>query len=75
MLVVDTPSGYVLEQYAANELVRSRPVPEMRDADTTKPGKTIWYFDRIPNATRCFEHTVSVTQIDDSLNPLFLSKQ
>ena len=58
MLVVDIPSGYILEQYEANKLVRSRVVPEMRDVDTTQWGKTIWYFDRVPNETRCFEHTV-----------------
>eukprot|EP00095_Tigriopus_kingsejongensis_P006650 maker-scaffold363_size195477-snap-gene-0.39 protein:Tk06650 transcript:maker-scaffold363_size195477-snap-gene-0.39-mRNA-1 annotation:"hypothetical protein DAPPUDRAFT_320142" len=58
MLVVDIPSGYVMEQPAANSIVKSGIVPEMKDADVTKPGKTIWYFDRVPNQTRCFEHTV-----------------
>ena len=59
MLVVDTPSGYLMEQPEANGIVRGQVVPEMRDADVTQPGKTIWYFDRVPNETRCFEHTVS----------------
>ena len=63
MLVVDTPSGYILEQYEANALVQRKPFPELRDADTTQPGKTIWYFDRVPNETRCFEHTVSSSEI------------
>ena len=60
LLVVDIPSGYLLKQYEADSIVRSRVVPEMKDADTTsEPRKTIWYFDRVPNETRCFEHTVS----------------
>ncbi len=58
MLVVDIPSGYLILQPEANALVRRRVVPELRDADVTKPGKTIWYFDNVPNEQRCFEHTV-----------------
>ena len=58
MLVVDIPSGYVLEQSSANQIVRSQTIPELKDADTSKPGKTIWYFDSIPTETRCFKHTV-----------------
>merc|ERR1712020_197336 len=62
MLVVDIPSGYIMLQPDANKLVRQvvrdGSVPEMRDADVTKPGKTIWYFDHIPAEKRCFEHTV-----------------
>ena len=58
MLVVDIPSGYVIEQPTADKIVRSGQVPEMRDSDVLSPGKTIWYFDYIPNVTRCFEHTV-----------------
>ena len=58
MLVVDIPTGYLMEQPTADRIVRSGVVPEMRDADVLKPGKTIWYFDHIPNVTRCFEHTV-----------------
>lgn len=59
MLVVDTPSGYVMEQPLANAIVKSGVVPEMKDSDVTKVGKTIWYFNKVPNETRCFEHTVS----------------
>jgi CD109 antigen len=58
ILEVDIPSGYIILQPEANQIVRSRVVPEMRDADVLKPGKTIWYFDYIPPVTRCFEHTV-----------------
>ncbi len=58
MLVVDIPSGYIILQPDANKIVRNRAVPEMRDADVTKPGKTIWYFDHIPAERRCFDHTV-----------------
>merc|ERR1711899_402108 len=58
MLVVDIPTGYLMEQPTADQIVRSGIVPEMRDADVLKPGKTIWYFDHIPNVTRCFKHTV-----------------
>ena len=61
MLVVDIPTGYLMEQPTADGIVRSGIVPEMRDADVLKSGKTIWYFDHIPNVTRCFEHTVSMT--------------
>ena len=58
MLVVDIPSGYVLEQSSANQIVRSQTIPELKDSDTSKPGKTIWYFDSIPTQKRCFKHTV-----------------
>ena len=58
MLVVDIPSGYIMLQPDANKLVLERVVPELRDADVTKPGKTIWYFDHIPNRMQCFTHTV-----------------
>lgn len=58
ILIVDIPSGYHMEQPTADQIVRSGQVPEMRDADVTKFGKTIWYFDYIPSETRCFEHTV-----------------
>ena len=58
MLVVDIPSGYVMLQPDANKLVRERVIPELRDADVTKPGKTIWYFDYVPNYEQCFFHTV-----------------
>ena len=63
MLVVDIPTGYLMEQPTADKIVRSGVVPEMRDADVLKSGKTIWYFDHIPNVTRCFDHTVSLTLI------------
>ena len=56
---VDIPSGYVLEQPDADAVVRSGAVPEMRDAIANgHAGKTVWFFDRVPNETRCFEHTV-----------------
>ena len=58
MLVVDIPSGYIMLQPDANKVVRSGVIPEMKDADVTKPGKTIWYFDHITNYTQCFAHTV-----------------
>jgi hypothetical protein len=63
MLVVDIPSGYLMEQPLADRIVRSGQVPEMRDSDVTKSGKTIWYFDHIPNVTRCFQHTVFFQKI------------
>jgi len=58
MLVVDIPSGYIILQPEANRIVRSGRVPELKDADVEKPGKTIWYFDHIPPYQQCFEHTV-----------------
>ena len=57
---MDIPSGYVLEQPDANAIVQSGVVPEMRDAIASNPGKTIWFFDRVPNETRCFDHTVQM---------------
>ena len=60
MLVIDIPSGYKMEQPTADQIVKSGQVPEMRDADVLKSGKTIWYFDHIPNVTRCFQHTVRI---------------
>ena len=48
-----------MEQPTADKIVKSGKIPEMRDADATKTGKTIWYFDHIPNKTQCFEHTVN----------------
>ena len=49
----------MLEQPDADAVVRSGAVPEMRDAIANgHAGKTVWFFDRVPNETRCFEHTV-----------------
>ena len=56
--VVDIPSGYLMLQPDGNKIVRSGVIPEMRDSDVTKPGKTVWYFDNVPNYTQCFDHTV-----------------
>ena len=70
MLVVDIPSGYIMLQPDANKLVRQEHkcpqtpndptciIPQMKDADVTKPGKTIWYFDHIPAEKKCFTHLV-----------------
>ena len=58
MLVVDIPSGYIMLQPDGNKVVRSGVIPQMRDSDVTKPGKTIWYFDHVPSYTQCFDHTV-----------------
>ena len=58
MLVIDIPSGYNILEPDAKKIIRSGIVPEMRDVDVTKSGKTIWYFDYIPQKVRCFEHTV-----------------
>ena len=40
------------------ELARVGVVPELKDADVTKAGKTIWYFENIPPVKRCFTHRV-----------------
>ena len=62
MLVVDIPSGYIMLQPDANKLVRNlrkRNLPELVDADVTKPGKTIWYFDHVSSGKmKCFTHMV-----------------
>jgi hypothetical protein len=58
MLVVDIPSGYILLQPDANHIVRSGVIPELKDADSNKPGKTIWYFEHIRPEMQCFTHTV-----------------
>ena len=58
MLVVDIPSGYIMLQPDANKIVKRKSVPQLKDADVLKEGKTIWYFDHIPAYTQCFEHTV-----------------
>ena len=58
MLVVDIPSGYIMLQPDGNKVVRSGVIPQLRDSDVTKPGKTIWYFDHVPSYTQCFDHTV-----------------
>ena len=58
MLQVDIPSGYIMLQPDANKIVRSRVVPQLKDADMEKPGKTLWYFEYITNQMQCFEHTV-----------------
>merc|ERR1739846_163237 len=61
-LVVDIPSGYIMLQPDANKLVRNlrkRNLPELVDADVTKPGKTIWYFDHVSSGKmKCFTHMV-----------------
>ena len=58
MLVIDIPSGYIMLQPDANRLVRTSGISQLKDADVTKPGKTIWYFDHINTTLQCFEHTV-----------------
>jgi hypothetical protein len=42
----------------ANQIVRSGVIPELKDADSNKPGKTIWYFEHIRADMQCFTHTV-----------------
>ena len=58
MLIVDIPSGYIMLQPDANRIVKSGRIPQMKDADVLKEGKTIWYFDHIPSYQQCFDHTV-----------------
>ena len=58
MLIVDIPSGYIMLQPDANRIVKQRRIPQLKDADVLKEGKTIWYFDHIPDYEQCFEHTV-----------------
>jgi len=58
MLVVDIPSGYIMLQPDANRIIRSGVVPQMKDADVNKDGKTIWYFEHITSRKQCFTHTV-----------------
>ena len=58
MLIVDIPSGYIMLQPDANRIVKRGVIPQLKDADVLKEGKTIWYFDHIPAEEQCFEHTV-----------------
>merc|ERR1711894_409925 len=58
MLIVDIPSGYIMLQPDANRIVKQKEVPQLKDADVLKEGKTIWYFDYIPAYEQCFSHTV-----------------
>ena len=58
MLVVDIPSGYIMLQPDANKIVKEKRIPQLKDADVLKEGKTIWYFDHIPAYKQCFDHTV-----------------
>jgi len=58
MLVVDIPTGYIMLQPDANKIVRSKVIPQMKDSDVTKPGKTIWYMDYVPSYTQCFKHKI-----------------
>merc|ERR1711874_222589 len=55
---VDIPSGYIMLQPDANRIIRSGVVPQMKDADVNKDGKTIWYFEHITSRKQCFTHTV-----------------
>ena len=50
--------GYILLQPDAVKIVRSGVIPELRDADMEKAGKTIWFFDYISSKLQCFSHTV-----------------
>ncbi|XP_023346769.1 CD109 antigen [Eurytemora carolleeae] len=59
MLVLDIPSGYLLLQPDALQIVRSKKIPQLVDADMEKEGKTIWYFDHIPAKTQCFDQTIT----------------
>ena len=58
MLVVDIPTGYIMLQPDANKIVRSKVIPQMKESDVTKPGKTIWYMDYVPSYTQCFTHKI-----------------
>ena len=58
MLIIDIPSGYIMLQPDANKIVKQKEVPQLKDADVLKEGKTIWYFDYIPAYQQCFSHTV-----------------
>merc|ERR1711878_178312 len=58
MLEVDIPSGYIMLQPDANKIVRSRAVPQLKDADMEKQGKTLWYFEHVTSNMQCFTHTV-----------------
>jgi len=58
MLVLDIPSGYIMLQPDANRIVRSGVLPQLADSDVTKSGKTIWYFDYVPDYTQCFTHKI-----------------
>merc|ERR1712001_374383 len=55
-------SGYIMLRPDANKLVRNLrkdPLPELVDADVTKPGKTIWNFDHVSSdKMKCFTHMV-----------------
>merc|ERR1719495_47351 len=42
----------------ANKIVRSGVIPQLKDADVEKPGKTIWYFEHVVSEYQCFVHTV-----------------
>merc|ERR1711874_796253 len=55
---VDIPSGYIMLQPDANRIIRSGVIPQMKDADVLKPGKTLWYFEYVPSQMQCFTHTV-----------------
>jgi len=61
MLVIDIPTGYVMEQPDANKIIRSRQIPELKDSDVEQSltkGKTIWYFESIQPEQQCFWHTI-----------------
>ncbi len=42
----------------ANQVVRSRAVPQMKDSDVERPGKAIWYFEHIPAQIQCFQYSI-----------------
>jgi len=58
MLVLDIPTGYIMMQPDANRIVRSGIIPQLKETDVTKAGKTIWYMDYVPSYTQCFSHKV-----------------
>ena len=58
MLFVDIPTGYLMLQPDANKIVKSKVIPQMKDSDVTKAGKTIWYMDYVPSYTQCFTHKI-----------------
>ncbi|OXA61880.1 Complement C3 [Folsomia candida] len=57
VLEVEIPSGYGMIQSDAARLVSSGIHPFLKDAWTV-PGKTSWYFERVPSYVTCFNHTV-----------------
>ncbi len=56
-LVVDNPSGYLIEEFDAISVIKRKPELNIVDVFSTFD-RTTWYLSGVTNDTKCFNYTV-----------------